>query len=245
MRWSVAGRPLTLAARRGHAANQMLAGCLSAPARAQNPTLRCRARRVGASALQLSPRPKGQRAAPGHKACHRLSRWDGTQRWDLASAGTSQYPLIRWAQHTNSHRLVGRSLRLWAPATASKPTTLACRVAKTRRVHKASGDRGDSPGADVPFISALFSPDQFRAFVKRYGPVALGKIHVAVCRGTPVHLTYSWLFARHSGGDRCSCVRWILPLCADGAVDPASAYAGRDDAPIIPAFVVQHRFVPG
>ena len=177
--------------------------------------------------------------------CHRLSRWDGTQRWDLASAGTSQYPLIRWAQHTNSHRLVGRSLRLWAPATASKPTTLACRVAKTRRVHKASGDRGDSPGADVPFISALFSPDQFRAFVKRYGPVALGKIHVAVCRGTPVHLTYCWLFARHSGGDRCSCVRWILPLCADGAVDPASAYAGRDDAPIIPAFVVQHRFVPG
>eukprot|EP01043_Picozoa_sp_COSAG02_P055911 COSAG02_NODE_6555_length_3499_cov_3.124706_3_plen_224_part_00 len=183
--WIVAGRPLTLAARRGNAANQMLAGRLPAPVRAWAPTLRCRARRVGTSALQLSPGLK----EPGHKAHHRLSRWDGAQRWDAASAGTCQHPLVRWAQHTRSYRLPGRSLRLWAAATASKPATPACGVATTRRLHRASGDKGDSPGADTPFSAALLSPGKFHAFVKRYGPVALGKTHAVVCCATALHLT--------------------------------------------------------
>eukprot|EP01044_Picomonas_judraskeda_P007023 COSAG03_NODE_732_length_6061_cov_2.295371_4_plen_183_part_00 len=166
LRRGVVGRPLTLAARRGNTANQMLAGRL--PARACSPALRCRARHAITSVLQLPPAPKAH-------IHHRLSSC-----WDAAAAGTCQHALVRWAQHTRYHRLPGRSLRLWAAATASRQATPAFRVAAARRMHGASGDRADTP-SEALISASVFSPGQFKAFCKRYGPVALGTIHVAVC----------------------------------------------------------------
>ena len=159
----VVDRPLRLAARRGSAANQTLARRL--PARACSPTLRCRARQVFSSVLQTPPRQTTSR----HGAYHWLSRCsDGT------ADGTSQNALVRWAQRTRCHRLPGRSLRLWAAATASRQGTSTCRVATARHVHGASSEKGDQHGAEAPTSALLFSPSQFHVFMKRYGPVALG-----------------------------------------------------------------------
>lgn len=162
----VVDRPLPLAARRGSTANQMLARRL--PARARTPTLRCRARQVFSSVLQTPPR----QTASSHGGHHRLSRC-----WDVTADGTSKNALVRWAQHKRHHRLPGRSLRLWTAATASRQGTSTCRVATVRHVHGASSEKGDQPGAEAPTSALLFSPGQFRVFVKRYGPMALGTIH--------------------------------------------------------------------
>lgn len=208
--WVVVGRPLTVAARRGNTANRMLGGRL--PARACSSSLRCCARQAATSVPQLPPGPK----APIY---HRLSSC-----WDAAAAGTCQHALVRWAQHTRCHRLPGRSLRLWAAATASRQATPEFRVAAVRRVHGSSGDRADPPSAEAPIGASLFSPGQFKAFVKRYGPVALGTIHVAVCYATLLHLKQTLRFGRYSCGDGHNCICRSLSLCADGFVDPASAH---------------------
>ena len=88
-----------------------------------------------------------------------------------------QHALARWAYHTRYHRLPGRSFRAWAPKTNPRHAISECRIATVRRVHGASGSSGENKGTEAPIRASLFSafsPSQFHAFVRRYGPVALG-----------------------------------------------------------------------